>query len=1175
VGRLYAIRDEGALRVEVVEERATGGEVQFALSGHAVAWPYRGKVVTILSPKGGVIGTVDLLPVIARDEVEREHLGVQCAWIDETRGLWFVGTSHGLAVGRLDEQSQRPAVELRRVERLGTAGPLTVGSFLGRVLLVVEHDGKGTEGAILLEDGFGTGPGDAPGFAKAATFTAIPRSPTMGPPSRAIMVAPDVVWAVAFGGMWEWTPAGWQHLDADIGLPRPHETRARPMVLANLLRDRLWCLRPRASEGFRESSAASAPLHVAVSDTCPDPSGGGVWIWDQKTSPPDMDYVRFATPHAVADNRDGTGHPAGFEVARVTHRQADGTVHAPVARGGALLLPTGSDFLLCRAGRWAETDRSSLSGARFVELTPGARSAEAAWLAIRQGPDGPQPLVAIDVDPETPPDKPPRLTVDELGPTVPAGVEAALVPDSTGSVWLAAREGDGWRLRKILPVPGFAGRGASLFARGLSEVPRFLFLSAMPLWLGDGLLLTDTGGCRVAHADRIGADDRGLSLLTPDVGPWTSLWTDRPAPQAGRVEYTVVVSRRWGVAAGDARAIALRRPAGDPDVEAYVIAATAESPGVRVESAERRLEGGLLRGFRPRLWFPGVNEYVVGEVPSRPAQAAALLAVPVDGISSVSSGSWLRVVADDLNPQYGQRLSGIAVNRLGGRDADVLAVAGGYRVAFEDVSALADPPLFVPTTIEVHASGSAPRAYDVRDGLPPAPLPAAVDQISVRVAPDYGDWWRPEPGLVALRDKASPNPGESFPLASGPGGVAFQVPMSPGIRRELTPSTDAWPSPVASELPSLTFQVAPPPAGMNPWWLLATLPAAIVAALIGVAASTEFYQRVVALFGFRPVFSDRQAPAVVFIRSDGAGGAALRRTGEALARPVSLPPRPADFDDLRQSWRDEAAANGVDPFLIWANVDRDLFPYDWNACLSDEWTDSEGRVFSGQIYGVAAGERLPDVPARRGPMIVTALGCGVRDGDPPFPMMDVLVDRTARSFEAPGFRVVARVSDATPDDLAGALRSSDIVLIFGHAEGGALRFPDGDFGASSLRDLADQLRCRFMVFLGCGLGDVVASSDPLLLELVSRGVTCLASSHSRQDIIIARSLLPAFCEGWRAGRGTGPTIAEALRGAASRVGHYKDEAAEASRDEDINSYVIIGTPTLRLEWRWAGRRASR
>src|SRR5207237_3923392 len=108
-------------------------------------------------------------------------------------------------------------------------------------------------------------------------------------------------------------------------------------------------------------------------------------------------------------------------------------------------------------------------------------------------------------------------------------------------------------------------------------------------------------------------------------------------------------------------------------------------------------------------WFPGVSEYVVGERPNHPA--ADLLAVPAQGISSVPSGSWLKVLAEGLDSKSGQRVSGVAVNRLDGRDADVLAVAGGNRVAFEEVSALVNSLVFVPTTIEVHASGSAPETY--------------------------------------------------------------------------------------------------------------------------------------------------------------------------------------------------------------------------------------------------------------------------------------------------------------------------------------------------------------------------------------------------------------------------------------------------------------------------------
>ena len=368
-GRLRAISDKGDLQLGRVEPEPIGNQVAFTLSGYALAWPYRGKMVTILSPTAAVLEKIDVERVMAGVDGERKHLFVTCAWVDEARGLWFLGTSHGTAVGGLDGTSRRPLSELRRVERLGTASPLAIGQFLGRVLLVVDFDGKGNEGTILIEDGIGMGPDVPSTFAANASFTHVARADQMGPPSRAAILGPDVVWAVAAGGVWEWTPAGWRHLDADVDVPRAHETGSRPIILSDLLRKRLWCLRPRASDGFRESSMAMAPFHVGVSDTCPDPSGGGVWLWDQMASPPDMDYVRFATPHAVLDNRPATSHPAGFRVARVTHRDAGGKIYTPKVRGGALLLPTGADFLLGRGGYWTETDRSALDGSQFVELT--------------------------------------------------------------------------------------------------------------------------------------------------------------------------------------------------------------------------------------------------------------------------------------------------------------------------------------------------------------------------------------------------------------------------------------------------------------------------------------------------------------------------------------------------------------------------------------------------------------------------------------------------------------------------------------------------------------------------------------------------------------------------------------------------------------------------------------
>jgi hypothetical protein len=47
-GRLHAIRGKGDLRLGLVEAEPIGNQIVFARSGHALAWPYRGKAVTLL-----------------------------------------------------------------------------------------------------------------------------------------------------------------------------------------------------------------------------------------------------------------------------------------------------------------------------------------------------------------------------------------------------------------------------------------------------------------------------------------------------------------------------------------------------------------------------------------------------------------------------------------------------------------------------------------------------------------------------------------------------------------------------------------------------------------------------------------------------------------------------------------------------------------------------------------------------------------------------------------------------------------------------------------------------------------------------------------------------------------------------------------------------------------------
>jgi hypothetical protein len=177
-----------------VPEQAVGNQAVFSPSGYAVAWRYYGKVASVISPVGTVVGSIDLTGEVARNEGERKNLIIHSAAIDEQRGLWFIGTSHGLAVGGMDRQSRQPLMEVHRVKSLGTATPLAIGSFLGRIIFAAEFDGSGGEGCIFLEKGFGVGPTDPSRFADHVTFAVTSWAAAMGRPTSAAIVGPDIVW---------------------------------------------------------------------------------------------------------------------------------------------------------------------------------------------------------------------------------------------------------------------------------------------------------------------------------------------------------------------------------------------------------------------------------------------------------------------------------------------------------------------------------------------------------------------------------------------------------------------------------------------------------------------------------------------------------------------------------------------------------------------------------------------------------------------------------------------------------------------------------------------------------------------------------------------------------------------------------------------------------------------
>jgi hypothetical protein len=1146
-------------------DRPIGENVVFSPSGNALAWRYRGKSISLLSPTGEAIGEVNTEFVVAQDETARANIFIQCARIDEPRGLWLVGTSHGLAVGSLDPNMRQPIALLCRVDCLGSAGVLAIGSFLGRVLLVTDGDETGSDGGVLLENGFGEGLTDAKAFASGTKFSSSSVVPDMGRPSAATMLAPDVVWAVALGGVWEWKPGGWRQLDVACELPRPHETRRLPVIVTDLSRSEIWCIRPRAKDRYRDMSVAIGPVSASFNNLCPDPSGGGVWLWNTSPNPPDLGYMRFATPHAITDTLpEGTRHPASVRVSRLSHRESDGTTRTPVARNGAVLLPVGADFLLGRAGHWVETDLSALADATYIELTPGAESADAAWLAIRRNGQMPQQLVTIDIDEDTADEPHPKLVVSEFDFKVPSEARTSLVPDSTGSVWMAWAEGQSWTLRRIQAT----GLGETLEVDLPNEVldsPRFMFLDEAPGWFGSGLLLTDTGGCRIAHADRLSAVQNGFRLLAPEVRPWVRLWQRNPFESEPQVEYQVILSRRWGIVAGDTRVVLLRRPSPNASDEAFGVSFEAESP--RLKPAAVRLDTGSLQGFHPRLWFTGIDEYVIGQYDLLPGKPARMLALPVDGVSAVRSADWLRKLSGDLRPDVGVKASGLALNTLGDELADAMVVASGRNVGFENLSALSDSLIIVPTTVDVHFSADeVQQTYDVRRGLFASPLPANATHLTVRVAPNYGDWWRPDWERVSLRDRAST--GEVFPLSSDGDRAAFQVPLTFGVHRELALATDAWPDPIANELPIFSFDVAVPVAGVSAWWIPVALLLGIAGIGTAVAISSEVDHRVRGLLGSLWVFEGGDGNASVIIRSDGPDGAMIRGSVSAVFRPTALPPRQEGLSDLTKRWQEEAVSKKINPFLVTAYVDEKLFRHNWGQCLSDKWTDPNALVHSGTIFGLGPEDKLPGFPIRKGNMQVTALGCQIPDGEACIPMRDLIVNDCLEAFRGVGFSTGGTPVEATREDLIAALKESDVCLIVGHARDGSFLFKNSKFGSADWRELGDSVQCQFMILVGCGLGDLATTESPLLFDVLKKGVTCLACTSAKQNVGIAWNLLPLFCREWRQGRTRGPTIAEALRKAADSVSQSTDNP---DTKNEINSYVILGTPTLRLAFRQIAR----
>jgi hypothetical protein len=203
--------------------------------------------------------------------------------------------------------------------------------------------------------------------------------------------------------------------------------------------------------------------------------------------------LRFHSRHGQFNTTDGVNYARHPQIARIEQHIAQGHEFVAAASAaqrtyfsesddGCLLLPSGSDFFRVNGAEWRKlTPLNPLpESERLIEMTPGAASSAAPWLALRVHADSSAELVSVDADETSA-----AWKWTALGVQVPAEASAKLIPESNGYVWLAVRKrGADWALQRIGPTKLKLG-----FSTPADEVPEFI-ISRQPTLTVSGPLFT-------------------------------------------------------------------------------------------------------------------------------------------------------------------------------------------------------------------------------------------------------------------------------------------------------------------------------------------------------------------------------------------------------------------------------------------------------------------------------------------------------------------------------------------------------------------------------------------------------------------------------------------------------------------------------------------------------------
>lgn len=1178
--RALAVSRSGISRVVIVDGgklkigRAPFGEdvlqdvTVFPLpSGHAVCQEYPDGELRFISPAGLELRKTDLEKLLGG------KTQLRAAVVDSERSLLFVGTDRGAIAARINPSGAIEG-EWKIVEALRGFDVVQL-TWCAKRLLVVGNplDSPTARDAVQWESRLDTVTFTPDDFARALSFAGASGGNFPSDIKEILAVAEDALWVRASDRVvYEWTPHQWRRLlSAEHGgLDTPSFWQAKlrsspPLVIPDDSRRRIAWLsshdaRRITHHEFENSLAALVP----------DPSGFGFWSLDRAMPGLGSTFhaLRFHSRHGQFDTTDGVNYGRHPQIARIEHRVAQGSnfvdaasasqrTYLPESDDGSLLLPSGADLFRVKGAEWRKLNALNPlpEQERLIELTPGAASSDAPWLALRVHADSSAELVSVDVN-----DTLAAWKMTPLGVQIAAQSTARLIPEGTGYVWLATRmPGRNWSLERITQT-----KLKLSFTTPADEVPQFI-ISRKPTLKVAGLLFT-------RQMDRHVFTNTGVIVCEDDQAKsWTSLLpsTQLSRPQfldyflsesdafvrtgtidAGRnntADRTYLLS--WN--GGSVNLAAAPAPSNIPAAEPFAFFPakfTGRSSAFYMATALAPLTS------EPRTWWSVSG---TSSAPPFPMWDASTFNLPLPRLrglqtTSVIAGSEFKHSVPESPP--------------------VFATSGDSSLAIippASPSGWEQWPWPVPVTMTARRRDGNEQAWDLRDKPPPESLPHDVVEVGIRFARNYDSWWQNFPWLLRGRARVE-NGGDAPAWQLADGRDEVRLPMEAGRHYVLEFESAEANGASYSGIRSLPLAVEVDPTVVPPRVvaLIGGLGLGL-ASLLLFTFSRAARRALLRAFGRRWVFRAEDCDVVieaavtvsdVLLTAERGSAVSVRHHLNAhdLAlcaandQPTLLRMRTALLPPLDDSLQ-----------TISVRTTETLFHHPFGSWLDGGWASVPPPTSpkAARVCGQTA--LLPQMLAAPPLQLKRVRYAGIGWSGTPALLIRPELAAIENAFGRIRADILPRGDSAA--NLLNALCEADVVHVAAHASLTEIELRDGAFSASLLTDeMLGRIRCRLLILSACDAGRTAPNQPSIAWPLIRAGVTIIGSLVPLDDTV-ARRFFPLLYEYFLPVTiANGPRLAVAIVRASAALSGILGASATAPWRAYLNSLVLYGNPNLRL-----------